>query len=229
MGLSSRVVGGADGPVERVWVAACDEPVDFSSLASARGGLGFVRVGGVTRAHLRGPIARASTLSSPRGAEYFGADFRVGAFLPSCPPARLADHRDAVLPILPDGRVVLGGQAWEMPTPQNVDVFVRHLERVGVLVVDPLVERLWQEDRPRSVPVRTAQSRFARAVGLSRRTVRAIEQARDAARLLSGGGEIADVATAAGYYDQPHLTRSLRAFIGHTPAEIARGEAFLAL
>jgi len=33
----------------------------------------------------------------------------------------------------------------------------------------------------------------------------------------------------AGYYDQPHLTRSLRQLIGHTPAEVARGRVFLDL
>jgi len=33
-----------------------------------------------------------------------------------------------------------------------------------------------------------------------------------------------EVAAAAGYFDQPHLTRSLRRLIGLTPTNIARGE-----
>jgi hypothetical protein len=31
----------------------------------------------------------------------------------------------------------------------------------------------------------------------------------------------------AGYHDQPHLTRSLRTMIGHTPVEVSRGGLFL--
>ena len=40
---------------------------------------------------------------------------------------------------------------------------------------------------------------------------------------------IADVVFDAGYYDQPHLTRSLRELIGYTPGEVARGDMFLDL
>jgi hypothetical protein len=46
---------------------------------------------------------------------------------------------------------------------------------------------------------------------------------------LRAGTAIADVVFGAGYYDQPHLTRSLRQLIGHTPAEVARGGVFLDL
>lgn len=221
-------MGGPVGALERVWVAECDSPTDFSSLASARGGFGFVRVGGTTTVHLRGPASRASTLACPPDSVYFGVDLRIGAHLPAFPPARLANLRDAVLPTLPDGRVLLADRAWEMPTPQNVDVFVDRLVRAGLLVVDPLVERL-RHERTRDVPPRTAQSRFRRAVGLSHRELRIIERARQAAAMLRDGAAIADVVSTAGYYDQPHLTRSLRALIGHTPAEVARGGVFLSL
>jgi methylphosphotriester-DNA--protein-cysteine methyltransferase len=79
------------------------------------------------------------------------------------------------------------------------------------------------------MPKRTAQSRFVRAVGLSRRKLQLIERARHAARLLRAGAAIVDVVSDAGYYDQPHLTRALRHLIGHTPAELARGGMFLDL
>jgi methylphosphotriester-DNA--protein-cysteine methyltransferase len=116
-----------------------------------------------------------------------------------------------------------------MPTPQNLDVFIDRLERGGLLVFDPLVEELRYAGAVRVMPERTAQSRFVRAVGLSRRKLQAIERGRHAARLLRGGTAIADVVFGAGYYDQPHLTRSLRQLIGHTPAEVARGGVFLDL
>ena len=148
-------------------------------------------------------------LSCPPDSEYFGVDFRLGAYLPMFPPAGLVDLQDAVLPTLPGGRVLLDGDAWEMPTPKNVDVFVDRLVRAGLLVVDPLVEDLRHGD-VRGMPERTAQSRFVRAVGLSRRKLHVIERARRAARQLRAGTPIADVVFDAGYHDQPHLTRSLR-------------------
>ena len=168
-------------------------------------------------------------MSCPRDAEYFGADFRLGAYLPMFPPARLANLQDVVLPILPDGRIVLDGRAWEMPTAQNIDVFIDRLKRAGLLVFDPLVEELGHGGPVRSLPERTAQSRFVRAVGLSRRKLQLIERARHAARLLRAGAAIADVVCSAGYYDQPHLTRALRQLIGHTPGELVRGGMFLDL
>ena len=229
MGLSNDVVSGPCGPLVRVWAARCNTPADFSSIASVHPGIGFVRVGGATTVHLRGPQTRATTLSCPRDAEYFGADFRLGAYLPMFPPARLAKVQDAMLPVLPDGRIVLDGRAWEMPTPQNLDVFIGRLARAGLLAFDPLVEELGHGGAVRAVPERTAQSRFVRAVGLSRRKLHLIERARHAARLLRAGAAIADVVFDAGYYDQPHLTRAVRQLIGYTPAELAGGGMFLDL
>lgn len=210
----------------RVWAAECDSPTDFSSLAAVNPGIGFARIGGTTTVHLRGPATKATTLSCPADTDYFGADFRLGAYLPMFLPGRLTNLRDAVLPTLPDGRILLDGRAWEMPTPQNVDVFIDRLGRSGLLVVDPLIEELRNGGTIRSMPVRTAQSRFLRAVGLSRRTLQVIERGRQAARMLRAGMPIADVVFAAGYHDQPQLTRSLRQLIGHTPAELARGGMF---
>jgi Helix-turn-helix domain len=224
-------MGVVSGPTGRlvgaVWNAACDSPTEFSSIAKVNPGVAFVRIGGTTTVHLRGPESKATRLSCPPDAEYFGADFRLGAYLPTFPPARLANLQDVVLPTLPDGRILLDGRAWEMPTPQNVDVFVDRLERAGLLVFDPLVEELRHGGTVRTVPERTAQSRFRRAVGLSRRKLQVIDRARRAARLLRAGVSIPDVVSDAGYYDQPHLTRALRQLIGHTPTELTRGRHFV--
>ncbi|HEY2443216.1 MAG TPA: AraC family transcriptional regulator [Streptosporangiaceae bacterium] len=229
MGLSSRVVSGPAGPLVRVWAAECDSPADFSSMASVNPGIGFVRIGGTTTVHLRGPATKASTLSCSRDAEYFGADFRLGAYLPMFPPAGLANLQDAMLPVLPDGRILLEGRAWEMPTPQNLDVFIGRLERAGLLCFDPLIDELRHGGAAGGMPERTVQSRFVRAVGLSHRKLQVIERARHAARLLRAGAGIAEVVFGAGYYDQPHLTRALRQLIGHTPGELMRGGVFLDL
>jgi methylphosphotriester-DNA--protein-cysteine methyltransferase len=48
------------------------------------------------------------------------------------------------------------------------------------------------------------------------------ERARRAEALLRQGVSILDTVFEAGYYDQPHLTRSLKQFIGHTPGQIVQ-------
>ena len=75
---------------------------------------------------------------------------------------------------------------------------------------------------------RTAQIRFRQAVGISRRKLLSIEQARQAAQLLAAGESIAQVVTACGYYDQPQLARAMRWATGHTPGELRSTAAFLA-
>ena len=228
MGLDSHIVSGPVGPLTQIWSAECDRPTAFSSLASVTAGIGFARIRGTWAVHLRGPATKATTMVCSADSEYFGADFRVGAYLPMFPPARLTNLRDSVLPMLPDGRILLDGRAWEMPMPQNIDVFIDRLRKEGLLLVDPMIEEL-RYGVPRAMSTRTAQSRFARAVGLPLRTLELIERARRAVRMLHAGRTIAEVAVEAGYYDQPHLTRSLRRFIGHTPAEVARGSVILGL
>jgi methylphosphotriester-DNA--protein-cysteine methyltransferase len=55
-------------------------------------------------------------------------------------------------------------------------------------------------------------------------TIRQIERARHATYLLKQGVSILDTVHEAGYFDQPHLTRSLKFFIGQTPAQIIRAD-----
>jgi AraC-like DNA-binding protein len=60
-------------------------------------------------------------------------------------------------------------------------------------------------------------------------SIRQITRARRAAYLLRGGAGILRVAHDLGYFDQAHLSRSLKYFIGQTPAQIFRGERQLSL
>ncbi|SDS76562.1 helix-turn-helix transcriptional regulator [Microlunatus soli] len=228
MSLSIRSVGEPVGPLARIWTAECTAATEFSSIAAVITGIGCVRVDGVTTVHLRGPATRAVRLSCPAGAEYFGADLSIGSYLTVAPPAGLTEHRDTVLPTNVDGRLLLGGEEWEIPTPDTMDVFVERLVRAGLIACDPTVPELLAGVRVR-IPARTAQHRFHRAVGISQRTLQVIERTRQAASLLSRGVPIIDTVAITGFYDQPQLTRVMGRLIGHTPAEVAAGGVFLDL
>jgi methylphosphotriester-DNA--protein-cysteine methyltransferase len=60
------------------------------------------------------------------------------------------------------------------------------------------------------------------ATGLTHQTIQQIERARSAVSLLEQGTPILDTAFELGYFDQAHLTNSLKRFIGKTPEQIAQ-------
>lgn len=70
------------------------------------------------------------------------------------------------------------------------------------------------------IPSRTIRHRFLHTTGLSQNHIRQIQRAQQAQSMLEQGVSILDTTFEAGYYDQPHLTRSLKQFIGYTPAQI---------
>jgi AraC-like DNA-binding protein len=109
----------------------------------------------------------------------------------------------------------------EIPAYDNVDVFIEHLAREGLLVRDPIVEGALNGEITYTA-ARSVQRRFLKATGLTQGAFRQIERACQAAQILDCGLSILETVQQAGYADQAHLTRSLRRFIGPTPAHIIR-------
>ncbi|GAA4078848.1 helix-turn-helix domain-containing protein [Nonomuraea soli] len=228
MGLIFNAVAGEIPLVQRVWTARCEATTGFTSVVKTSSMIAFARGGGRLTVHVRGPETSGTSMTCPEGAEFFGAELRLGAYLPLHPPSQLTDLRDALLPTLPGGRILLDNRDWEMPTEQNLDVFVGRLVRAGLLAFDPLVDEIRHGERPRGMSERIAQLRFRRAVGISHRKLASIERARHAARLLTAGTTIAEAVTAGGFYDQAQLARAIRWATGHTPGELRSTSTFLA-
>lgn len=215
--------------VQRVWSATCDAPTTFVSVAKGSSMIAFALNGHRVTVHLRGPESRATELTCPEGWEFFGVELRLGAYLPLFPPVGLLNLNDALLPTGDRGQILMDNQDWEMPTPQNIDVFVNRFVRAGLLVLDPLVEEIRHGERPRGMSERSAQLRFRRAVGISHRNLASIERAQRAAQFLTTGGSITEAVTVGGYYDQPQLTRAMRLTTAHTPDQLRSNTPFLAL
>ena len=91
--------------------------------------------------------------------------------------------------------------------------------REGLLLRDPIIEAALLGHLP-DLTLRSVQYRFLQSIGIPQSTVRQIERARYATCLLQQGISIPDTMWQVGYYDQSHLTRSLKRFIGQTPAEL---------
>ena len=167
-----------------------------------------------------GPWTSAGIVSWKEGAEILWIKFKLGTFMPHLPTKDFID----VETILPGAAVKsfwLNGSAWQFPDYENVDTFVDRLVRSEVLVHDPVVDAALQDQLP-EMSSRTVRHRFLQTTGLTQSHIRQMKRAQQATVLLQQGVSILDTVYEAGYFDQPHLTRSLKQFIGHTPSQIIR-------
>ena len=211
----------SDSPfVELIWHARSGRPGMFHSIASNHWMMVVTLRDGKSTLTVRGPETRATPLFSDGEGEWVGIWFRVGAFMPHLPVSALVD-RDLTLPGAGKRSFHLDGTAWEFPDYENADTFVDRLVRKGLLVRDPVVDEVLH-GRRNDLSARSVQRRFVHATGLTQSAVRQIERARTAMTLLQRGVSILDTVHEAGYYDQSHLTRSLKRWLGHTPAQIVR-------
>jgi hypothetical protein len=211
----------ADSPfIDVVWRTRSAPHPSFVSIAATHWEIVVWRQAGQTHLTVRGPETRATVVPIPANAEFFGVQFRLGAFMPDLPVPSLVD-RDLTLPRGVGNTFRLNGSVLETPTYDNIDAFVNRLAREGLLVSDPVVSAVLgghQTDLSR----RSIERRVRRATGLTRGAIRQIERAREAVKLLDRGATILDAVMRAGYADQAHLTRSLKRFMGQTPAQIAK-------
>jgi hypothetical protein len=205
--------------VAETWQTQSEPEEQFISTAASQWEIVVTRQRGTVWLTVRGPETRAAPAPIPQDAEMFGITFSLGTFMPGLPPGRLVNG-DLTLPQATGTSFWLDGSAWELPAPGNADVFVDRLARAGLLVHDPVAAAALHGDLD-GLSTRSAERRVARATGLTRGTIRQIRRAETAVELLSRGVPPLDVARRAGYTDQPHLTRSLKRFMGLTPSQIA--------
>jgi AraC-like DNA-binding protein len=205
--------------VERIWRAQSERAGDLLSIAMSHWEMVVSRYQDKTYMTVRGPETKATPLPvTIVGTEFFGIRFKLGTVMPYLPASTLVDG-DVDLPDASSKSFWLNGSAWQFPSYENADTFVDRLVRQDLLVRDPIVESALQ-GQLKDLSIRTARRHFLRTTGLTQKAIRQIERARYATVLLQQGMSILDVVYEAGYYDQPHLTRSLKHFIGLTPTQI---------
>ncbi len=168
---------------------------------------------------VRGPETQASPAPVPEDAEFLGVVFNHGVFMPQLPKRKLVDNEIHLNETAKNTFQFLGS-SWEFPTFENMDTFVERLMHANVLVFDTIVTAILR-GQTISLSRRSIQRRFLYVTGLTFKTIQQIKRAQHASSLLKGGMPIADAANESGYFDQSHLTNSLRRFYGQTPVEIA--------
>ncbi|HET9911306.1 MAG TPA: AraC family transcriptional regulator [Anaerolineales bacterium] len=214
----------SDAPfVERIWRNQGEATGPFISIAEIEYALVVTKYRGKITITLRGPAIRATPAFCPPDAEFIGIQFKPGAFISNLPAKMVVDRHDINLPEATGNSFWLNGSAWQYPSYENADTFVNRLVREELLVHEPVVETVLQGQAV-DMSLRTVQRRFLGATGLTNNTIYQINRAQYATTLLKQGVAILDTVHQAGYFDQPHLTRSLKQFIGLTPAQITDPE-----
>jgi AraC-like DNA-binding protein len=188
---------GSDSPyVSRVWRGRVSGEERMTSVASSTWEIVFWTDGGVTHAGVRGPETAASTAEIVGDSDSLGITFAHGTSLAPLPAGRLVDAQwDS--PRATARSFVLDGEEWEIPAIDDAEMLVGRLVR----------------------------RRVSATTGLTQGAIRQIERARLAALLLEEGVPALDVVTQCGYYDQPHLARSLKRFIGRTATQLQQADA----
>lgn len=167
---------------------------------------------------LVGPWSAAGVVTWEAGAELMWIRLKLGVFMPHLPTRQFLNS-ETTLPEASENHFWLKGSAWQFPTHANADIFVNRLVREQVLECDPLVDAALNDHLPK-VSSRTVRHRFLHATGLTQSHIRQMQRAQQAAALLAQGASTLDTVHRLGYFDQPHLTRSLKQFIGYTPGQI---------
>ena len=213
----------SDAPfVEAVYQARSIGGGSFVSTAASHWEMVITRQNENITLSIRGPETKASPAPIPTDAEFLGIIFRHGMFMPSLPGSKLVDT-EIHLPGSGRNSFHLFGDTWEFPNLENVDTFVNRLLRKELLSHDQVVEDVLR-GKTQDLSLRSIQRRFVRVTGLTYKGIQQIERAHQAVTLLQSGVPILDATYQTGYFDQAHLTRSLKLLYGQTPGEIIKSD-----
>ena len=207
--------------VHGVWTCTSEQVSAMTSVAGAHWGLVFWRQAGRAYAGVTGPETRTGTVPVPEGATFTGIEFAVGTSLRSVSTPALVDGGIA-LPDTMRGTFRLDGGRWPTPGPDDAEALVDRLVRAGIVVRDPLVAKVLQGHWPH-LSGRTVERRFRAATGLTRGAVRQIGRVRTAAELLAAGDSAAEGVAELDYFDEPHLAKALRTYVGRTVRQLQEG------
>jgi hypothetical protein len=167
----------SDSPfIERVWRCHSERAGRFPSVASSHWEMVVTRRRGRTTVTLRGPETRATPIDCPAEGEWLGVRFKLGAFMPLLPVARLIDRQDVTLPSADKRSFWLDDRAWELPSFENAEDLVSGLAKNAVIARDSAVEAALQGDRG-ALSLRSRQRHFLRGTGMTHGLFRQIERA----------------------------------------------------
>ncbi|MEU4016452.1 helix-turn-helix domain-containing protein [Microbacterium sp. NPDC028030] len=207
--------------IQCVWQARATKDERYLVPAVEYWDLWFTREpDGEMLAGLSGPTLGYRLIRSTIGEHSWGVQLKAHVVLPGVSKQLLLGGEQRV--VVDDGHVTLAGHAVPFPEFADLEAFTDELLRLDILRCDEDVRRML-EGEDAAYSERHRQRRVRAATGLTRKQIDQLSRARDAFALLLQGVSPSDSAARCGFADQAHLTRSLRALHGQTPAQVLSG------
>lgn len=209
----------SDSPyIDKVWYARMTGSGEMILPAKSNWDLMVVKDARGTSAIIAGPRSHAAVMQYSEDGEYIGVEFKMGVYFRPFSALGMVNNAE-LLPEVRRTSFLLGDTRVEFPSYDNVEVFVKDLQRRSLLQEDAVI-RQTLHGHVLDLSSRTVQRHFLLATGLTHKRYQQIIRAQNAAELLKLGTPAIDVAYELGYSDQFHLSRSLRSLIGQTPSQI---------
>ncbi|MFN8529803.1 MAG: helix-turn-helix domain-containing protein [Anaerolineae bacterium] len=205
--------------IESIWHTRGESTGCHLAIADGSWDFIVIRMGDQTSMFVAGASTQAAPIPYEPGIEYVGIRMKIGAFMPQWPASDFLDNM-VQLPKATQHSFWLHDAMLEIPTFENVETFIEKLVRKHLVTFDPIIEASLQGDHDMSL--RSIQRHFVNATGITQAMIRQIERARYAQTLLLEGKSILETVFAAGFTDQPHMTKAMKQFIGLTPGQLAR-------
>ncbi|APX34728.1 AraC family transcriptional regulator [Brachybacterium sp. P6-10-X1] len=211
-----------DSPVlECVWQARATRDECYLVPAVEYWDLWFARAaGGELLAGLSGPTLGHRWIRSTIGEHSWGVQLKAHVVLPGVSKQLLLGGEQRLF--VEAGHVTLAKHAVPFPEFADLEAFTDRLLGLDVLRCDGDVRRMLSGDDV-GYSERHRQRRVRAATGLTPKQIEQLSRAREAFALLMQGVPPIVCAARCGFADQAHLTRSLRAFHGQTPAQVLSG------
>jgi AraC-like DNA-binding protein len=211
-----------DSPVLAcVWQARATKDERYLVPAAECWDVWFAREpGGELLAGLSGPTVGHRWIRSTVGEHSWGVQLQAHVVLPGVSKQLLLGGEQQL--VVEAGHVMLAQHAVPFPEFEDLESFADRLLELDVLRCDDDVRRMLTGDDV-GYSERHRQRRVRATTGLTRKQIDQLSRAREAFALLLQGVPPIECAARCGFADQAHLTRSLRAFHGQTPARVLSG------
>lgn len=208
-----------DSPLlECVWQARATRDERYLVPAVECWDMWFTRgPSGALNAGLSGPTLGHRWVRSTIGEHSWGIQLKAHVILPGLSKQLLLGGEQRL--VVEDGQVILASHAVQFPEFGDLEAFAERLQKLDVLRLDDDVRRMLSGDDV-SYSERHRQRRVRDATGLTRKHIEQLSRAREAYALLLQGVPPVECAARCGFADQAHLTRSLKALHGQTPAQV---------
>ncbi len=205
--------------IDTVWRSTATS--DGTYLATPDGSwdlISAIKADGSRVVFMTGQATKAERLDYKAGEQSVVIQFAAGAFLPSFKGAPFTNNF-MMLPLIDNTHFQLDGHTFAWPTFEGAEELINRMVRLGVLANDAIVDGVLR-GAPKATSKRSVERHFKATTGITPKKLADIRRAQEAVRLLKAGKDPSVAAIDAGYYDQPHLSKSLKQLMDTLPSDV---------